>query len=102
MGAMTLSITITPAAQADLIEAIAWYESNHLGLSFDFRLALDAALEHIARYPESCAFVAPAVRRALLRRFPHAVYYRQPKLTIEVIAILHTHRNPRVWQRREQ
>jgi plasmid stabilization system protein ParE len=102
MGAMTFSITITPAAEADLIEAIAWYESNHPDLSFDFRLSLDAALGHVTRYPESCAMVAPAVRRALLHRFPYAVYYRQQKTAIEVIAILDTHRNPRVWQQRRQ
>jgi hypothetical protein len=39
------------------MEAIAWYESNHPGLSFDFRLSLDATLDHIARYPDSCARV---------------------------------------------
>jgi plasmid stabilization system protein ParE len=97
-----LSLIIAPAAEADLMEAIAWYESNHPGLSFDFRLSLDATLDHIARYPDSCARVAPSVRRGLLRRFPHAVYYRSQKGTIEVIAVLHTHRNPRVWQQRRQ
>jgi plasmid stabilization system protein ParE len=99
---MSLPIVIAPAAEADLLEAIAWYESNHSDLSFDFRLSLDAAFDHIARYPEACALVAPAVRRALLRRFPHAVYYRHQRTSIEVIAVLHTHRNPRVWQKRKQ
>lgn len=102
MGALIRSIVIAPAAEADLIEVIAWYESKRPELSFDFRLSLDAALHHIARYPDSCALVAPTVRRGLLRRFPHAVYYRQQQATIEVIAILHTHRNPRVWQQRGQ
>jgi plasmid stabilization system protein ParE len=102
MGAMTLPVTIAPAAEADLMEAIGWYESQHPALSFDFRLSLDAALGHIARYPESCALVAPAVRRSLLNRFPHAVYYRRKKATIEVIAIIHTHRDPRIWQKRGQ
>ena len=101
MGAVTLSTTITPAAEADLTEVIAWYESKRPDLSFDFLLSLDATLDHIARHPESYAMVAPAVRRALLRRFPHAVYYRL-KATIEVIAIVHTHRSPRVWQKRNQ
>lgn len=79
-------VIITPAAKGDLIEAIAWYESNHPGLSFDLRLSLDATLDHIARYPDSCTKVAPTVRRALLRRFPHAVYYRQQEGAIEVLA----------------
>ena len=52
---MSVPIIIAPAAEADLLEAIGWYESNHSDLSFDFRLSLDAALDHIVRYPEACA-----------------------------------------------
>lgn len=102
MDVTLLPVIIKPAAEADLLEAIAWYESNSPGLSFDLRLSLEATFDHIARYPDSCAKVAPAVRRALLRRFPHAVYYRQQGEAIEIIAILHTHRSPRVWQKRHQ
>jgi plasmid stabilization system protein ParE len=97
-----IPVIIAPAAEADLFEAITWYESNHPGLSFDLRLSLDATLEHIARYPDSCAKVASTVRRALLRRFPYAAYYRQKVEAIEVIAILHTHRHPRLWRKRNQ
>jgi plasmid stabilization system protein ParE len=98
---MTPSVIITPAAQLDTVDAIAWYESKHPDLSYDFRLALDAALSMITRYPDSCPFVAPALRRVLLRRFPHAVYYRHQKDLIQVIAILHTSRSPRIWQARD-
>jgi plasmid stabilization system protein ParE len=89
-----------PAAEADLVEAMAWYEANYPCLSFDLRLSLDATFDHIARYPASCASVSPTIRRALLRRFPHAVYYRQKPVAVEIVAILHMHRHPRVWQSR--
>lgn len=102
MGALRFSVIITPAAEADLTEIIAWYEARHADLSFDLRLSLAAALDHIARYAESCALVAPTVRRALLRRFPHAVYYRRQRATIEVSDVLHTHRHPGVWQERKR
>jgi plasmid stabilization system protein ParE len=97
---MSPSVVITPAAQGDLADAIEWYESNHPGMSFDFRLALDATLGLITRYPDACALIAPGLRRGLLRRFPHAVYYRQKLAVTEVIAILHPSRSPRVWQAR--
>ncbi|MEO2089599.1 MAG: type II toxin-antitoxin system RelE/ParE family toxin [Gemmataceae bacterium] len=96
-----MRVVIRPAAEADLAEVIGWYESNSLGLSFDLRLALLATLDQIARYPDSSTQVSPTVRRALLRRFPHAVYYRRGGDMIEVIAILHTHRSPRRWQQRQ-
>jgi len=99
---MILPIVIVPAAEGDLMEAIAWYEAQHPGLSFDLRLSLEATLGHIARYPASCAQVSPFVRRALLHRFPHAVYYRHRADAIEVIAFLHTSRHPRRWQERQR
>jgi len=97
---MTIPVELRPAAQLDLADAITWYESKRPGLSYDFRLALDATLSFIARYPDSCAAAAPGLRRGLLRRFPHAVYYRTPGSVIDVIAILHLKRSPRVWQAR--
>ncbi len=89
-----------PPPQFDLADAIQWYESRQPDLSYDFRLALDASLNLIARHPDSCAPVAPQVRRALMRRFPHAVYYRWAEAAIEIIAILHTRRSPRLWRAR--
>jgi len=99
---MTLAVVITPAAEVDLQAAIEWYESKQPELSCHFRLALDAALSVVARHPDSSLSVTSSLRRALLRRFPHAVYYRHTETVIEVVAILHTSRHPRVWQARER
>ena len=97
---MNPAVLITPAAQGDIAGAVEWYESNRTGLSLDFRLALDATLGLITRYPDSCMPIAPGLHRALLRRFPHAVYYRHQQEEIEVIAVLHLSRSPRHWQAR--
>jgi hypothetical protein len=40
------------------------------------------------------------VRRALLGRFPYAVYYRLDSDIIDVIACLHTRRSPSRWRTR--
>jgi plasmid stabilization system protein ParE len=102
MGALKAGIYLPPAAEADLAQAIAWYESQRPGLAYEFRLSLDATLDQIARYPEACACVTLNVRRALLRRFPYAVYYRGREGLVEIIAIAHTHRDARIWRRRNQ
>lgn len=101
MEAINVSIVLSPGAEADVADAIAWYEASRPRLSWDFRMALDARFDQIARYPDANAKVAPSVRRALLRRFPHAVYYRQQPGIVQIVAILHTHRHPRVWQERD-
>ena len=101
MEAVSVSIVLTPIAEADIADAIMWYESSSPGRSWDFRMALDACFDRIARYPDASAMVAPTVHRALLRRFPHAVYYRQRKGVVQIVAILHTHRHSRIWQDRD-
>jgi plasmid stabilization system protein ParE len=48
--------------------------------------------------------VAPAVhrhvRRALIHRFPYALYFTLAADRIEVVAVLHTRRDPTTWRRR--
>ena len=36
----------------------------------------------------------------LLRRFPYAVYFGVTRETVELIALLHQHRDPRTWEKR--
>jgi plasmid stabilization system protein ParE len=50
--------------------------------------------------PELPATIYRDVRRALVRRFPYAIYYRVEPERIAVIAIHHGKRDPRHWQSR--
>jgi toxin ParE1/3/4 len=93
-------IIITPAAELDLAESRDWYESIRSGLSRDFELAFDAAVSRIARHLLAYALADRGCRRALLQRFPHAVFYRQVPEAIQVVAVLHTSRSPLIWQSR--
>jgi toxin ParE1/3/4 len=61
---------------------------------------VQAALDLIASRPESFPTRAENVRRALVRRFPYAVYYRLEDERIVVLAIVHTSRDSAVWQER--
>jgi plasmid stabilization system protein ParE len=40
------------------------------------------------------------VRRALVRRFPYAVYYVAEPDQISILAVIHTRRHPHRWQSR--
>jgi plasmid stabilization system protein ParE len=40
------------------------------------------------------------IRRALLRRFPYAVYFAVERDVVVILAVLHVSRDPAEWQRR--
>ena len=57
-------------------------------------------MQRVVQSPFQFPEIKNDVRRALLRRFPYSLYFQVTEEMIEVIAILHQHRNPRTWQQR--
>jgi plasmid stabilization system protein ParE len=93
-------LLVRSAAEADIADAALWYEARASGLGADFLRALDVTLAEIQRMPERFPVVHGACRRALLRRFPYAVFFVPTAEAIQVIACLHASRDPRLWQER--
>ena len=54
---VTLPVIVLSAAEADLAEAKAWYESNRRGWSDKFRLRVDEVFDRIALMPELHAVI---------------------------------------------
>jgi plasmid stabilization system protein ParE len=81
----------------DLAAGFAYYEGKTEGLGGKFLAAVDSAFDAIERYPEMFARVHGEVRRAILSRFPYAVFYRVEPKRVVVLAVLHTARDPRLW-----
>jgi plasmid stabilization system protein ParE len=84
----------------EMIDAFGWYEKRVKGLGSEFILAADAAFQGILRHPNQNPVVYKTVRRALLRRFPHEIFYISEKDRVVVIAVFHVKRNPKHWQKR--
>lgn len=97
---MIRELIIRPEAEEDIAEAFGWYETRVSGLGSQFLLVLDAAFNSILRdinvYPQ----VHKQVRRALIKRFPFAVYFFVEKERIIVLSVFHLKRNPRIWKKR--
>ena len=51
--------------------------------------------------PEAYALVDATMHRALLRRFPYAIFYEIEPVQIVVYAVFHGARDPRAWRRRK-
>lgn len=78
-------------AAADIAAAFRWYDAQALGLGRDFERAVAAVGVLLETFPEAYPVVFGDVRRALLARFPYALYYRPlDESTLEVIGCLHT------------
>lgn len=84
----------------ELDTAYQWYENQQVGLGDDFLDCIEQMMQHICQIPESYPVVYRDVRRAVIQRFPYAIYYRIVSSRIIVIAIFHGRRDPKIWQRR--
>ena len=83
-----------------MAEARDWYEGQREGLGIEFLTAVEKVFAYVSEFPESYAVEYRAVRRAGMRRFPYVVYYRIKGDTVEILAVLHGRRHPRVWRSR--
>ncbi len=90
-----------PVVELDVEVAFEWYESERPGLGVEFLDELRATYNRIADGPFKYQELRAGIRRALLKRFPYAVYFAIEAESIVVVAVLHVSRDPAQWQRRK-
>ncbi len=61
---------------------------------------VDDALSRVVRDPDQYPIIYRNLRRAVVRRFPFAVFYEITPNEIQVIAIFHSRRDPERWRSR--
>ena len=86
-------------AEDDALAVHAWYESRRVGLGREFGHALDALIATIVDNPFLFRRVHAETRRAVLSRFPYAVYFRCSDTEVVVLAI-HGRQHQSRWQER--
>lgn len=91
---------VSAPAETDLDTAFVWYEAQRVGLGQEFLHAVEATLDRIRHAPEQFPIIDRGVRRALVRRFPYAVFYLVTSASTDVLACVHVRRHPRRWQSR--
>src|SRR4030095_13112488 len=80
-------------ARADVRAIRSWFEREEKGLGNRFTNELGGAIERIARTPMQFPDVSGHFRRALLDRFPYAVYFRiRPDESIAVFGVIESRR----------
>lgn len=93
-------LVFLPEARQDVAEAYSWYEGQASGLGLDFIRCLEVAILSIERYPRIYPVVHENYRRALVRRFPYAIFFEHDSGQIEIYAIFHCSQDPQKWRNR--
>jgi plasmid stabilization system protein ParE len=97
---MPRPVVLEPWARADVADGFLWYEQQRPGLGNEFLAELARVLHAIEQHPEQYAIVRSQTRRALVRRFPYAIFYIIDPNDVAVIAVMHGRRDPQRWQER--
>jgi len=87
-------------ADLDVEGAFEWYERQQSDLGLEFLDELRGSYDRIAENPFKYQELRSGIRRALLRRFPYAVYFAVEDQVAIILAVLHVGRDPVEWQGR--
>lgn len=87
-------VILLPAAKTEIRRAARWYRDQRRGLDLEFRDEVERVLELIAELPQSYPTTYRGLRRALTRRFPYKIYYRQRGEIIQILALRHHRQRP--------
>ncbi|MCE9590056.1 MAG: type II toxin-antitoxin system RelE/ParE family toxin [Planctomycetes bacterium] len=93
-------VTIIAEAEAELREAVVFYETRRPGLGMDFADEAQAATAAIGHAPRRWPLRRDGTRRVLLPRFPYLVIYLIHGGQVWIIAFAHCKRRPLYWSRR--
>ncbi len=97
---MPHKVFFTPSAKEDVREARDWYDITSAELGTAFVTEVFRATDRIASDPLRHGKAYGDVRQMLVKRFTYVISYRVKDERIEVLAVLHAHRDPKVWKRR--
>lgn len=99
---MNRQLIVRPEAEADITDAVVWYDSRESGLGLELISEVHSAIARALKNPESFTRVRrnPTVRRVLTRRFPYRIFFVVRTDALVVFAVLHAARHDRVWKHR--
>lgn len=91
---MVREIIFACQAEEEIAEAYFWYEEREPGLGDRFFQALKRSVKAVALQPEIHPLRFDQVRRALVQKFPYAIYFEHDEEFIYVHSVHHQSRNP--------
>src|SRR5262245_19774476 len=85
------------AADAELTEAVAYYDGKASGLGDRFLAEVKDATRLIERYPEIAPVIDLGVRAKTLTKFPYTLMYIVEPEELFILAVAHQSKRPGYW-----
>lgn len=97
-------IKIEPEALQDIQEATDWYNKQLQGLGSRFQKQVIVQINSLRGNHSSYAIRYADVRCMIIKKFPFMVHFTadENQKVVEVFAIFHTSRNPKIWEARKK
>jgi plasmid stabilization system protein ParE len=86
-----------PPAEAELLEAVAYYAAFRPDLGVRFEQAVSHAVRSAIAHPERGAPRSRSTRRWRVTGFPFGVIYRASPEEVVIVAIAHERKRPEYW-----
>lgn len=93
-------VSFHPYALDEAVAATDWYEKRSPRAAELFLNEMDRVIARASVYPEQFPVLDFGIRRAMLRRFPFLVVFRETDGGTEIVAIAHSRRRPGYWRDR--
>jgi hypothetical protein len=93
-------ITYLSVANAEVAEAVAYYDHQRNGLGDEFLDEFENVIAAVRGEPEHFAFFKKPVRSARVSRFPYRILFRDFPDRVQVVAVAHLSRRPGYWMDR--
>lgn len=85
------------AADAEVVEAVFYYDGKSSGLGDRFLAEVKAATSYIEKYPEIAPVIEDGVRAKVLVRFPYSLLYVAERDVLFIVAVAHQSKRPGYW-----
>jgi hypothetical protein len=85
------------AAEAELTEAVLYYDAKASGLGDRFLADVRAATSKIEQYPEIAPVIEFGVRAKVLISFPYSLMYVMDPDELFILAVAHQSKRPAYW-----
>ncbi|MBF0548850.1 MAG: type II toxin-antitoxin system RelE/ParE family toxin [Candidatus Riflebacteria bacterium] len=94
-----MKIRILSCAEAEIAEAMDYYNSQYAGLGYEFAVEVKECFKRITAFPKAWPNFSDSTKRCLLNRFPYGVLYQCQHNEIIVFAVMHLKQNPEKWNK---
>ena len=93
-----MKVRFASAAELELKEAMAFYESARTGLGAEFLVEVEATTNLIESFPLAWASLSPRTRRCRTHRFPYGLFYQVRSDEILIVSVMDLRRDPKRWE----